>query len=129
MNLDEFIVPTSIESPTASALSPFSVEAAGSSTVAASAIPIQKRQQLQGDIHVARASAPSVAPMAHSAQQEFGYVPRHVRKTSIDERRVRSGHTKSAAPGDTDHCDSHLSGEQKRRRKSPLRPHITWAKI
>ncbi|USW48208.1 Putative nitrogen regulatory protein areA, GATA [Septoria linicola] len=93
MNLDDFLEPTSIGSPagispspapSASVLSP-----EDSSTATISAIPIKQQQRLQAEeLSVSRASAPSVPPLEQSrTSREFAYVQRHVRKTSIDERR------------------------------------------
>ncbi|GAB7360067.1 hypothetical protein MBLNU230_g7587t1 [Neophaeotheca triangularis] len=91
MNLDEFIVPSSIGTPSGISPSPAStVEAdASNNATSASAIPIKQHQRLKNnDNHLARASAPSVPPTDHTrGQHEFDYVPRRVRKTSIDERR------------------------------------------
>ena len=92
MNLDDFIVPSSIASPVSGHMSP-AVSHDDPSANAPPGIPIRRHQQLQEDDmdFVARASAPSVAPTATiKTGDEFGYVQRHVRKTSIDERRVRS---------------------------------------
>ena len=89
MNLDDFIFPSSVGSP--AGLSPqASNEDAAPFNATAPAIPIRK-PHLANDhnLSLARASAPSVPP-AISKEDEFGYVPRHVRKTSIDERRVSS---------------------------------------
>lgn len=93
MNLDEFIVPSSIGSPAGLSPAPSSIaenEPMSTATATASAIPIKQQQRLQGDeLSLARASAPSVPPLeANRANREFGYVQKHVRKTSIDERRV-----------------------------------------
>lgn len=84
MNLDDFIVPTSVASPAGIAPSPAADQ---SDNALASAIPIRRDVRAQDDSHLARASAPSVPP-AINHTDEFGYVQRHVRKTSIDERRV-----------------------------------------
>jgi hypothetical protein len=87
MNLDDFIFPSSVGSP--AGLSPeLSNEDAAPFNATAPAIPIRK-PHLANDhnLSLARASAPSVPPTI-SREDEFGYVPRHVRKTSIDERRV-----------------------------------------
>lgn len=87
MNLDDFIFPSSVGSP--AGLSPeLSNEDAAPFNATAPAIPIRK-PHLANDhnLSLARASAPSVPPTIHR-EDEFGYVPRHVRKTSIDERRV-----------------------------------------
>jgi GATA-binding protein len=95
MNIDEFIVPSSIATPTG--ISPLHSDDIDfdldlSSTVtAASAIPIKQQQRLRfDDLSLARASAPSVPPTTQ--RPDFSYVQRHVRKTSIDERRVRESH-------------------------------------
>lgn len=92
MNLDEFIVPTSIGTPAGISPTPSAATAdSESATATAPAIPINRRQQqIQDDeLNLSRASAPSVGPFEQGrAMNEFGYVPRHVRKTSIDERRV-----------------------------------------
>lgn len=87
MNMDEFIVTSAGQSPAPTMASSNDNEAAYSAMNTASAIPIKKRQQLQGDLSAARASAPSVPPTTQNADHEFGYVQRRVRKTSIDERR------------------------------------------
>ncbi|KAH7556448.1 hypothetical protein J3E72DRAFT_33220 [Bipolaris maydis] len=86
MNLDDFIFPSSVGSP-AGLSPPGSNEDAAPFIATAPAIPIRK-PHLASDhnLSLARASAPSVPP-AISKEDEFGYVPRHVRKTSIDERR------------------------------------------
>lgn len=85
MNLDDFILPTSVASP-AGGIAP-SPAADQSDNAMASAIPIRRDGRSQDDSHLARASAPSVPPTINHTD-EFGYVQRHVRKTSIDERRV-----------------------------------------
>ncbi|GIZ39189.1 hypothetical protein CKM354_000258000 [Cercospora kikuchii] len=86
MNLDDFLEPSSIGSPAGISPSPTPEHSA---TVSASAIPIRQQQRLQSDeLSVARASAPSVPPLEQNrTHREFSYVQRHVRKTSIDERR------------------------------------------
>lgn len=92
MNLDEFIVPTSIGTPAGISPTPSSTIAdIESATATAPGIPINRRQQQiqDEDLNLARASAPIGGPFEQGrANNEFGYVPRHVRKTSIDERRV-----------------------------------------
>lgn len=94
MNLDEFLVPSSIGTPAGVSPTPSGsvAEAEPSSTsTSLSAIPIKQHQRIQAEeLSLARASAPSVPPLAQDRQNlEFGYVQKHVRKTSIDERRVR----------------------------------------
>ncbi|KLJ12576.1 hypothetical protein EMPG_12404 [Blastomyces silverae] len=89
MNIDDFILPASIDSP--SGLSPSStIEAAGSSHAVASAIPIKSRKAEQSPPpdNFMPASFPH-PPQHHRRNDEFGYVQRRVRKTSIDERNVR----------------------------------------
>jgi hypothetical protein len=95
MNLDDFIVPSSIASPISQASPPAPLDTSTAtldSKATPSGIPIRRHQQLQDeaqDDFVARASAPSVAPTAiNRTTDEFDYIQRHVRKTSIDERRV-----------------------------------------
>lgn len=97
MNLDDFIVPSSIGTPAGVSPAPSGTSGADpevSSTHATlSAIPIKQQQRLQAEeLSPARASAPSVTPLEQNrANQEFNYVQRRVRKTSIDERRVSGG--------------------------------------
>ncbi|KAJ4297978.1 Sodium- and chloride-dependent GABA transporter 1 [Kalmusia sp. IMI 367209] len=88
MNLDDFIQPSSVGSPAGLPPSP-SNEMRTSSTATAPAIPIRKANQHHDpDLSLAHASAPSVPPALHrDRENEFGYVQRRVRKTSIDERR------------------------------------------
>ena len=95
MNLDDFIVPSSIASPISQPSPPASFDPSTTtvdSKATPTGIPIRRHQQLQDeaqDDFVVRASAPSVAPTAiNKTTDEFGYIQRHVRKTSIDERRV-----------------------------------------
>ncbi|OJD09970.1 hypothetical protein AJ78_08828 [Emergomyces pasteurianus Ep9510] len=89
MNIDDFIVPSSLGSP--SALSPSSpTEQGGSSHAVASAIPIKSRkaQQSPSPDDFMPASFPH-PPQHHRRNDEFGYVQRRVRKTSVDERNTR----------------------------------------
>ncbi|KAF1962940.1 hypothetical protein CC80DRAFT_398821 [Byssothecium circinans] len=86
MNLDDFILPSSVGSPAGLSPSP-SNEMGPPSNATAPAIPIRKANQSHDhNLSLARASAPSVPPVINR-ENEFGYVQRHVRKTSIDERR------------------------------------------
>ncbi|KAF2423280.1 hypothetical protein EJ08DRAFT_664444 [Tothia fuscella] len=85
MNLDDFIMPTSIGTPAGLSPSPSAEKMANSTP---SGIPIRmQNQNLDHDLHISRASAPLVQPEIFREGGEFGYVQRHVRKTSIDERR------------------------------------------
>ena len=89
MNLDDFIFPSNIASPAGLSPSPARETLPSSSNATASAIPIKKQRELQNqELHLSRASAPSVPPTENRGRNEFGYVQKHIRKTSIDERRV-----------------------------------------
>ncbi|KAB8336902.1 hypothetical protein FH972_021209 [Carpinus fangiana] len=84
MVMDDFIVPTSVSSPIGISRS----SSAERPLATASAIPIRKARDLQDyDFPLSRASAPSVPPKPAVRDGEFDYVPRRVRKTSVDERR------------------------------------------
>ncbi len=119
MNLDEFIVPSSIGTPAGVSPAPSSTagEMDATMTTNLSAISIKQQQRIQAeDLSLARASAPSVPPLEQTrTNHEFSYVQRRVRKTSIDERRVRF------VPRYRDVCVltrcSHPSEEPKRRLK------------
>jgi GATA-binding protein len=90
MNLDDFIFPSSVGSPAGlSPDAPHDTPASFHATAPAIAIR-QPNQAVDHSLSLARASAPSVPPTI-KRDNEFGYVSRHVRKTSIDERRVSSG--------------------------------------
>lgn len=86
MNLDDFIFHTSIASP--SDPSPSPPQATSTNTVA-SAIPIKIRKGPHDSAHPTfpPASAP-VPPQESHRGHEFDYIQRHVRKTSIDEKKV-----------------------------------------
>ncbi|OAA63589.1 gata transcriptional activator [Niveomyces insectorum RCEF 264] len=88
MNLDDFIDPHHVAfHDTNGALLPVHVTGKGLSSAhaVASAIPIKSRREQEA--HFVPQSVP-VAPH-QGAQDEFAYVTRHQRKTSIDDRRVR----------------------------------------
>lgn len=89
MNLDEFIFADNISTPAGFSPSPELKEKAvpKPSNTVVSAIPINLRKE----------STPISIPQSVPTQQhgfrnsdEFGYVQRHYRKTSIDDRRVRA---------------------------------------
>lgn len=88
MNIDDFIVPSSMGTPADTSPAPSGL--LDLDHAFSSGLPINKRQQqIQAEeLSLSRASAPSVTPFQMRSSQEFDYVPRHVRKTSIDERRV-----------------------------------------
>ena len=88
MNLDDLIFPTSIATPLEMSPSPAPDASNISTNAMVSAIPIKtKKKQEQRPVF-----PPSSAPIPphERARQEFAYVQRHVRKTSIDERKVRT---------------------------------------
>jgi GATA-binding protein len=89
MNLDEFIFSESVSTPTGLITTPSPEIAKATlerpSNTVASAIPIKMRKE-SGQFAV-----PQSVPVPHHTVrgvEEFNYVQRHVRKTSIDERRV-----------------------------------------
>lgn len=91
MNIDDYIFPSSIASPAGLSPSPPSESALSSATSAstamATAIPIKKSKHIQEQSHP---NFPPSAPLQDRMRSnEFGYVQRRVRKTSIDETRVR----------------------------------------
>lgn len=86
MNIDDFIFPQSVGSPAGISPSP-SADRLPSDHATAPAISIKHNAKSKDDSFLTRASAPSVPPHADDGT-EFGYVQKHVRKTSIDERRV-----------------------------------------
>jgi len=90
MNIDDYIFPENISTPAGLGMSP-SPElskkemAEKSSHAVATAIPIKTRKESS------QFAIPQSVPVAHQNlrnYEEFNYVQRHVRKTSIDERRV-----------------------------------------
>lgn len=89
MNLDDFIFSESISTPAGMGTSPspelVKKESEKSSNAVASAIPIKMRKESSQFV------IPQSVPVLHHnprSNEEFNYVQRHVRKTSIDERRV-----------------------------------------
>ncbi|KAI0476489.1 hypothetical protein GGR56DRAFT_474772 [Xylariaceae sp. FL0804] len=88
MNLDDFIFPENVATPTGLAASPEALRQEGerSAHTTAAAIPIKSRKT--SSQHFVPQSVP--APPHQRTQDEFGYVTRHHRKTSIDERRARN---------------------------------------
>ena len=89
MNIDDFIFTDNISTPLGLGMSPSpelsKKEAEKSSNAVASAIPIKMRKES------AQFAVPQSVPNPHHgprSSEEFNYVQRHVRKTSIDERSV-----------------------------------------
>lgn len=92
MNLDDLIVADSLAPPTGIANSPSPDLATQSKNKPLrsqiNAIPINAHKPRQASLpHFGPQSVP-VPPHAPTVQREFGYLTRHHRKTSIDERRV-----------------------------------------
>ncbi|KAI0602830.1 hypothetical protein F4775DRAFT_158693 [Biscogniauxia sp. FL1348] len=118
MNLDDFIFPENVATPagltpshetakldgdkpahttsTTTTTTPTTTASAAAAAAAAAAIPIksrkassqQQQQQQQQQQHLVPQSVPT--PAHQRTRDEFGYVNRHTRKTSIDERRTRN---------------------------------------
>lgn len=89
MNLDEFLVPSSVESP-AGLVAPAPIEYVESGRYAQRAnIPMLKSTKSQKQSTTTAPPASMPRNMTHRARNgEFDYVQRRVRKTSIDERMV-----------------------------------------
>ena len=120
MNLDDFILPTSIASPAGLSPTPSGEKMPGSGGAAASAIPIRKQSHLgDEELRMSRSSAPAIPP-AIRKEAEFSYVQRHVRKTSIDERRV-SDESPSSRGRD---CARRLRDKQPAKRRAEASPQV-----
>ncbi|KAK0733626.1 hypothetical protein B0T26DRAFT_633827 [Lasiosphaeria miniovina] len=95
MNLDDFINNEHVGTPSGLALTPTPDGARQvddrSTHTTTTAIPIKSRKESSNAQHTVPQSVP-VAPHRQRLQDEFGYIARHPRKTSIDEtnRRVSS---------------------------------------
>ena len=92
MNIDDFIFPGSTASPAGISPSPPLGKGPAPSTAMASAIPIKTKKNVQEQSRPD--FPPSAPPQDRSRSNEFGYVQRRVRKTSIDETRVRKQYEK-----------------------------------
>lgn len=87
MNLDDFLVPTSIASPTG--ISPAPIPDLAPSQNPHSAVPSNMREKPAVKIpHGMPASSVPKSSILTTRGGEFDYVQKRVRKTSIDERRV-----------------------------------------
>ena len=89
MNLDDFIFSDNISTPAGLEMSASpehsKKESEKSSNAVAAAIPIKTRKE------PSQFFVPQSVPVPHHnprSNEEFNYVQRHIRKTSIDERRV-----------------------------------------
>ena len=86
MNLDEFLHPGLIASPAGVSLSPPRTKVEPSQNAFVTPIPIKERKDATHPTF-----NPASVPTTHQDRQrnyDFGYVQKHIRKTSIDERRV-----------------------------------------
>jgi len=87
MNLDDFIITDNVATPAGVTFNQsrdaLKHEQERSGPSATSAIPIKSRKEPATQQHFVPQSVP-----AQRVQDEFGYITRHPRKTSIDERRV-----------------------------------------
>lgn len=89
MNLDEFIFSDNISTPAGATSSPeLEKKEQLTSTTTAAAIPIKAGQRKETAQNFVPQSVPAKQLAGHRGQDEFGYVQRRIRKTSIDERRV-----------------------------------------
>lgn len=88
MNLDDFIAPSFIDTPSGVSPSP-GPDVPSSSHTVASAIPIKSRKEHHPLHHEAMPASFGHPPQDERRNSEFGYVQRRVRKTSIDERSAR----------------------------------------
>ncbi|KAL8731142.1 MAG: hypothetical protein Q9181_004411 [Wetmoreana brouardii] len=88
MNLDDFILPTSVASPAAMTTpSPPEDQTPATSNTTTRAIPIKNRKEPEPSTHPN--FAPSAPSQDRSRTREFDYVQRRVRKTSIDDTKSR----------------------------------------
>ena len=86
MNIDDYIFPNSIASPAGFSTSPPSPP----SHATASAIPIQTKKDAQEHAQSHPSFPPSAPTNEGARNNEFAYVQRRLRKTSIDETKVRN---------------------------------------
>ena len=89
MNLDDLISPNSIATPVEASPSPAADPSISSNAAVASAIPIKARRSIQEQHPLLPAASAPVPPHGRPQAREFDYVQRHIRKTSVDEKRVR----------------------------------------
>ena len=87
MNIDDYIFPTSIATPS------ISTPPTPPSNAVASAIPIKNKKDTS--LQSAAEFPPSAPSRERARNHEFDYVQRRVRKTSIDETRVSHAHVGS----------------------------------
>ena len=119
MSLDDFIDTRNMASPIAGGAQDGSSSKDNHAT--ATAIPIKTRRE------AAKHFVPQSVPVApHQAgQDEFGYVTRHHRKTSIDDRRVRPPPSASSAAPTSAPRQKLTLTTQTRKRPANFSPHVT----
>jgi GATA-binding protein len=86
MNLDDFLVPTSIASP--AGISPAPMPETATSQRLQSAVPLNVREKPHVKIPTVMPASSVPKSSLPTMRREFDYVQKRVRKTSIDERRV-----------------------------------------
>lgn len=124
MNLDDFIVPSSVASP-AGVPTPASTDNTPSiATTHNYAIPSKSKPKPKPNVHIPQGLPASSVPKSSippHRSSEFDYVPKRVRKTSIDERRSSVSCVRSFA--------ELISDEQQNRKRpadfSPQVPPLT----
>ncbi|WEW61392.1 Sodium- and chloride-dependent GABA transporter 1 [Emydomyces testavorans] len=89
MNLDDFVVNYSTSSPAGLSPSP-SMEQPVRNHAVASAIPIKAKEQVGSHAGIIMPASLPYPPQDDRRSTEFDYIPRRVRKTSVDERKVQS---------------------------------------
>ena len=119
MNLDDFIFTENISTPPGNSPMQDVTESQPQPTTVnvASAIPIKMRKEKEA---AAATFAPQSVPVQHPTN-DFGYVRRHVRKTSIDERRVC---VTSLDPSHSSFIKPEPDMSQPRKRPADFSPHV-----
>jgi GATA-binding protein, other eukaryote len=116
MNLDDFIVPTSIASP--AGLTPPVTEVSSRSASKTSAVPIKTKKEAQHSTPAPLIPGSVPHPFMQVGRNgEFDYVEKRVRKTSVDEKRV-SRHELFSVNGIADPVD------QTRKRPAEFSPQV-----
>ena len=97
MNLDDFIVPTSFASPVG--LTPPVTESSARAANITSALPIKAKEAAQYSSASTLTPGSVPHPLTPSNRtNEFAYVERRVRRTSVDERRVSEHEDSRSTP-------------------------------
>ena len=115
MNLDDLIFPTSIATPAEASPSPHPNTSDATLDARSSAIPIKSKKPVEEQPGFPPASAP-VPPQDRARGREFDYVKKHVRKTSIDDRKVGRPFPHQLRPF---RCRNPTDAERSQTRKRP----------